>query len=342
MKNLPVKRLGTVRRQAVSLSSAQMIRAELLYPDRTLPLLVQPNRDTLNLVAWAHSQRDWIERHLTRHGGILFRNCQINGAEELEQFMQAVGGKLLSYTYRSTPRTQVNGKIYTSTEYPPSQTIPLHNEMAYSRQWALKIAFFCTQPAREGGETPIADSRRVYQSIPPEIRDRFAQKQVLYVRNYGENLDLPWQDVFQTTDKAEVEAYCRRTGIAWEWQSGDRLQTRSRAQAIATHPRTAEVVWFNQAHLFHISNLNPSVRSALLAQFGEEELPRHAYYGDGSPIEAEALAAIRAAYDRETVKFPWQQGDVLLLDNMLAAHGRMPFVGSRQVLVGMAQSFGCT
>jgi hypothetical protein len=61
------------------------------------------------------------------------------------------------------------------------------------------------------------------------------------------------------------------------------------------------------------------------------------YYGDGSPIEPKVLDQLRAAYNAETVSFPWQKGDLLMLDNMLVAHGRSPFVGPRQILVGMAE-----
>ncbi len=110
-------------------------------------------------------------------------------------------------------------------------------------------------------------------------------------------------------------------------------------QAVATHPQTGERVWFNQAHLFHVSTLPPDIRQALVSVLGEENLPRQAYYGDGSPIAAADLDAIRAAYWQETVVFPWQQGDILLLDNMLTAHGRRPFAGSRQVVVGIAEPF---
>jgi len=54
----------------------------------------------------------------------------VNGAAEFEQFIQAISGELIEYSYRSTPRSQVSGNIYTSTEYPADQSIPLHNEMA--------------------------------------------------------------------------------------------------------------------------------------------------------------------------------------------------------------------
>ena len=73
--------------------------------------------------------------------------------------------------------------------------------------------------------------------------------------------------------------------------------------------------------------------------FREEDLPRNAFYGDGSKIEASVLEEINEIYQQETVTFPWQEGDILMLDNMLVAHGRKPFIGPRKVLVGMAEPF---
>jgi hypothetical protein len=199
------------------------------------------------------------------------------------------------------------------------------------------LGFFCVEVAPEGGETPIADSRQVFNLIDPALRDRFARKQVMYVRNYGDALDLSWQNVFQTEDPAEVEAYCRSAEIEFEWKSNNELSTRQVCQAIATHPSTGEQVWFNQAHLFHVSSLKAEIRESLLSSASGAP-PRNACYGDGSPIEDEALDEIRAAYDRQKIVFPWQQRDVLLLDNMLAAHGRRSYRGSRKIVVGMGQS----
>ena len=333
-------KLKAIRRKTVSLSEEKLVNTDLMKPGQFLPLVIKPAVEGLNLIAWAASHREWIETHLLKYGGLLFRNFNLKETNEFEQFIQTISETLLDYSYRSTPRSQVSGKIYTSTEYPATQSIPLHNEMAYSLNWPMKVWFFCMKTAEQGGETPIADSRKVFQRIPPEIKEQFIQKQVLYVRNYSDTLDLNWQNVFQTTNKSEVENYCRQAGIEFQWKEGDRLKTRQVCQAVATHPKTGEQVWFNQAHLFHISSLEPEVRQTLLSSLKEEELPRNTYYGDGSPIESSVLDEIREIYQQEAVIFPWREGDVLMLDNMLAAHGRTSFVGSRKVVVGMAEPFG--
>ena len=73
--------------------------------------------------------------------------------------------------------------------------------------------------------------------------------------------------------------------------------------------------------------------------FGLDGLPRQTYFGDGSKIPDNTLSAIRAAFAREATQFPWQSGDILLLDNMQMAHGRRAFTGPRKVLAALLEPF---
>lgn len=304
-----------------------------------MPVLCQPVLEGINLLTWVANNQELINRILLQHGGILFRNFQIKEIAEFENFIQIVSGDLIEYRDRSSPRSTVQGKIYTSTDYPADQSIFLHSENSYAASWPLKIFFYCVKAAQQGGETPIADTRKLLQKIDPKIRDRFTEKGVMYVRNFGDGFGLPWQTLFQTTNPAEVEQFCHSNNIEFEWKPGNRLRTRTRRQAVTTHPKTGEAVWFNHAVFFHITTLDTKIRNALLAEFSEADLPHNTYYGDGSPIETEVLEHLRQVYQQQMVSFTWEKRDVLMLDNMLAIHARNSFVPPRKILVGMAEPY---
>ncbi len=334
-----LKKLTSIKPKAVSVSAEQLVKTSYLQPGQILPLVIQPNIEVLDLISWAGSNRDFIEKELWKHGAILFRNFKIDSIAKFEQFAQTISPELMEYGERSSPRHRVRGQIYTSTDHPADQPIVLHNEQSYTLNWMMKLLFFCVQPASQGGRTPVADSRKIFNRLNPKITEKFAQKQVMYMRNYGIGLGLTWQEVFQTSDKSEVEAYCRQSSIEFEWLEGDRLRTRQVRPAIRRHPKTGETVWFNHALFFHVSSLEPVIQHSLLEGLKEEDLPFNSYYGDGSPFEPEVLEEIREAFQQETVSFPWQAGDILMVDNMLVAHGREPYSGPRKIVVAMAEPF---
>ncbi|GEN11419.1 Taurine dioxygenase, alpha-ketoglutarate-dependent [Myxococcus fulvus] len=300
-------------------------------------LALGPEREGVDLVEWGRAHGEALRHLLAQRPAMLFRGFRVPGVEAFERFAECIQPSLSEYQERSTPRTEVSGKVYTSTEYPANETIPQHNEMSYASAWPMKLFFHCVQPSLEGGATPIADSRAVLECLSPEVRERFTRNRVMYVRNYGTGVDLPWQKVFQTEDRAQVDAYCERVGMQVEWLGGNRLRTRSVRPAVMKHPLTGEDVWFNQAHLFHVSNLGPKVSAAMRMVFKEEDLPRNSLYGDGTPISDADLEEVREAFLKTTFAFPWQAGDVMLLDNMLVTHGRTPFAGARRVVVAMGE-----
>lgn len=320
------------------MDTSQLFTVERLPGVRgDLPLLVQARHEGIDLHDALAELRLLSGERLEQCGGLLLRGFHVGGAERFREFAAGFGHPLLNYEFGSTPRSNVTAGVYTSTEYPAHQHIPLHNEQAYTREWPMRIWFYCVQAAQVGGETPVADSREVYRRMPPAIRERFSERGLMYVRNFGNGLDVAWEQVFNTDNPQQVEAYCRQHSIDCEWKEDGELRTRQRCQAVARHPRTAEWVWFNQAHLFHLSNLPQEVRENLLEIVDEEDLPRNVYYGDGSPIEDALLAEVRGVLEETKVVFPWYSGDVLMLDNMLAAHARAPFSGPRKVVVAMAE-----
>ena len=339
MKEQWAAKRKTIRPQVIDMTREGLVTTGLLTPDSPLPLVVQPKIAGVGLSEWARDNRDFIDSSLLQHGGILFRGFETRTQEEFKRFLDATQVELMHYMEGATPRFELSSKLYTSTEFPPEHSIQLHNELCYVTTWPMKIWFFCLQAAEQGGATPIGDVRKVYERIDREVREKFIEKGWLLVRNFNEGLGLSWQTSFRATDKSAVEDYFRRAQIDFEWRAEGHLMTRQVRPAIARHPRSGELVWFNHIGFWHLSSLEPRLREILLSEFGEEGLPYNTYYGDGSPIEAEVVAHLRDAYQAETVSFPWQNGDVLMLDNMLVAHGRAAFSGIRKVLAAMGEPF---
>jgi|GEM_PF-252142 len=325
-------------RPATGVSPGTLVKAAPLFQDRNLPLLIEPAVEGLSLPAWAEPNRALLNDQLLRHGGLLFRGFDLQKPSDMEEVIQAILGKLPEFREASMLRESVAGRIYAGTAYPPDSPIFVRNESSYANQWPLKIFLFCLEPPIAGGETYIADIRRVLRHIKPEIRERFTRKGWMYIRNFENDFGLSWQMAFQTSDRAEVEAHCAKNDIKVEWREGNRLRTHAVRSVFARHPKTGESLWFNHVTFFNISTLEPVVREALMSTLNESELPTNTYYGDGLPIEPEVMEHLREAYRRETVSVSWKKGDLLLLDNMLVAYGRASFTGSRKVLVGMVET----
>ena len=335
-KDWMLKRQSTMPK-ALTLTGEDFVKVGFLDQNQLLPLVVEPRFNGSKLHAWAKENLEFIQTSLTRHGGILFRGFDLKSLSDFSLFLEAVSIELMTYMESATPRTELSEKIYTSTEFPPGHAISLHNELTYVTAWPMKIWFFCLQPSETGGETPIADVRRVFNRISPAIRDRFIRKGWILMRNFNDGLGLSWQASYHTTDREAVERYFVRNDIEFEWKEGERLRTRQVRPAVARHPKTGEMVWFNHVAFWNVSGLDKGLSEAVQAIMKEEDLPYNTYYGDGRPIEPEVIEEIREAYKQETVIFRWQAGDVLMLDNMLVAHGRNPYTGERKILVAMGE-----
>ena len=332
----------TPRFQRKAIDPAQaLVRVRPLLEGRLIPVEVTPVVPGLSLLEWVAQRREEIDRLLLSHRALLFRGFQRQDAAQFDEFVRCSSeGEPLEYVDRTTPRTRLSGGLYTSTIYPASRRINLHNEGTYWNRWPLKLYFCCVKAASTGGQTPIANVIQVLGRLRTPVRERFAELGFMLERNYNDGFGLPWQEVFQTPDPREVERYCERNAIAYEWREGDRLRTRQVRPAIRRHPRSGVDVWFNHAAFFHRTSYPADVLRAMEEELGPEGLPYRTFYGDGSAIPDDVMHEVHAAYEAEKVIFSWQEGDILLLDNMAVAHAREAYTGERLITVAMKEPHG--
>ncbi|GAA2104698.1 TauD/TfdA family dioxygenase [Streptomyces albiaxialis] len=300
-----------------------------------LPVLATPQRAGVPLTTWVRDNAALVRTRMRERGAVLFRGFS-EGADALRPVVEAIGGEgALAYQDGATPRSALGEGVYSSTEYPSDQTIEMHNEACYSWSWPRVLGFACARPSQTGGQTPLADSRNVLRRLPHDLVSRMERYGVRYLRNYTPGVGIPWQEALGC-DESGLDAYADRTRVRVAHIAEDHLRTEAVRPAVVRHPDTGEWVWFNQATSFHLSTIGDELAEELLGQVGPERVPKTTRLGDGSEFTRADLGAIREAFAAETTAFDWQPGDVLVVDNLLAAHGRAPFTGTREIRVAMA------
>lgn len=283
-------------------------------------------------------RREFLHRQLLKWGALLLRGCPALAVPDFARFVREFSGKsLIDYVGGASPRVKLGEGVYTSTEYPQNYALSLHNELSYTYRWPEHLFFYCVRTAGRGGETSLGDSRAILKGVDEKVVREFKRKGIRYVRNLhgGRGSGYSWQEAFETDDRSVIEAHCRAGGIRFDWKDDGGLTLCEVRPATATHPLTGEEVWFNQADGFHPSALDRETYEQLIATMKEEEFRLNSYYGDGTPLDLSALAHAREVMRRETALVPWRVGDILILDNLLAAHGRLPFEGARKVILAM-------
>lgn len=307
------------------------------FNDQQLPLVYEIS-DAVDLPKWVELNRDQLRQNLYRHGAILLRS---QNKPDFSATVRAFTDSLVDYRGGAAIRSRVDKDTYTASEYPAGLEIRLHSEFCYSNDWPMILFFYCAEISPDsGGQTPIADNRRILAQMSEEVRREFEERRLTYMRGYGFN--RTWQRSYETESRAEVEALCAAEGRRCEWIGDDQLRSYETRDAIARHPVTGDEVWFNYAHGFHISRMDEGIREALSTSeddTDEQLWPNNVFWGDGSPIDPAVIEVANDVVRRNAVQFDWQVGDTLIVDNMLCAHGRRPYRGSRRILLKMAESY---
>lgn len=303
--------------------------------DKCLPVVFRAKSSSLDLGDWYAANKFAVDQQLDAYGGCLFRGFRVRNIADF----QAVATRFLSrpaeYIQGATPRSKLAANIYTSTEFPQDQEISLHNELSYVNNPPQKILFCCLQTAEQGGQTQIADMAAVYNKLDQRILDTFDRLGGWMLRrSYKEGFGPSIFKSFKVETIDAVIEFAKHENISVSWVD-DHYRTEQINPVIKMHPKNNVPVWFNHVVFWHSASLCPTVKARMLEVCDTDTLPYNTFYGDGSPISDTTIHQIRSVYQQAEVVFDWQEGDLMLLDNLRVAHGRKPFAGPRTVLVSM-------
>lgn len=297
-----------------------------------------PNFGTMaEATAWLTAQRPAIQAELHQSGAVMLRGLPVVDAATFAAARDALIAERAGYKEKATPRTDFGEGVFSSTDLPAVQPIRLHNENSYTLDFPGVLLFGCVTAPETGGATTVGDMRAALAMLPPDLTARFAEAGWLLVRNYSDLAGMPWRKAFSSERPAGAEEYCDAHAIGYEWLDEDTLRTRQRRSAIITHPVTGEQVWFNHFAFWNARSLDEDVREVLVDTFGEDGLPFNTYLGDGTALTDAEVDAVNDVYQAVTVRESWQAGDLMLVDNILCAHGREAFTGDRKILVAMGE-----
>jgi alpha-ketoglutarate-dependent taurine dioxygenase len=316
-----------------------------------LPLFLRPSDPNIGVdefVTWFEDHRAQLERLAATHGAVVLRNFPVSGTV-FERLVDAYPAPEFGYVGGATPRQSLGEKVFEATKHPPENRLPLHQEMAYLPYYPRLLAFFCNVAAATGGETIIGDMRSFSEHVPPAFADRLREHGVRYSRNYRapgqssgsevwDHYHREWPDAMGTVDPDEAERLCRTMGMIPRWEANGSLSLIFTGPGYVHHPVTGEEIWFNQL-------LNQSYTEQIIGPFRFRLLPEIyskgapppvlVSYGDSTPFEPDVVDELHARLNNAAVAFPWEAGDVMLVDNYYTAHGRNPYTGARDVRVAL-------
>jgi hypothetical protein len=161
----------------------------------------------------------------------------------------------------------------------------------------------------EGCETLIADNREFYANLSVALRTRLVERGLRYALTFRGRSEAGWRHVFQTEERAQVEAFCRSHGSAFEWLPGDALRIERKGPRVTRHPDTGEPNWIDAGQLLH---------HAWGDSEGLGDRPSfQALYENGSRIEPALADGIVTAFSASAGRVDWEAGDVLLVDGAM-------------------------
>jgi alpha-ketoglutarate-dependent taurine dioxygenase len=317
-----------------SLSRALLLDVDL-QPGKPPILQAEANGDSLS---WVTKHREELRAVAIEYGSVLVRGLGLRNADEISTVFRRLANGLMTEREAFASRRLYYDGVNSSSTWPANQQMCMHHELSYRVEFPGLMLFACLSAPDSGGVTGVADAPTMLNVLPAELVKRFEREGWMLTRNYNDEIGASWAQAFGTEDQQAVERYCRANAIEFEWQPDGGLRTRQRRSAIVSHPVTGQRCWFNQIAFLNEWTLDPEIREYLVDVYGADGLPFNTRFGNGDPLDEDTVQLLNQTYEANTMREPWQAGDLMLVDNIRSAHSREAYEGTREIRVGLADA----
>ena len=306
------------------------------YGGKPFPLAIKAPEGSLSEgCEWASGVADESSKAAFEHGAVLVQGLPMTSPEDFDAIVRAFNYPNFSYADSLSNAYRINftPRVFSANEAPSDITIFLHHEMAQTPIYPSKLIFFCQKAAAEGGATPICRSDVLWERLKEE-RLQFAAACLDNGLKYSNvmpteadklsGMGRSWQSTFSVDTRKDAEARLAKLSYSWEWQPNGDLRVTTPVLPAVRDLGDGRDSFFNQ----------------LIAAFNgwkdtRNDPARAITFGDGAPLDSGDVAAASAIADEVTFDIPWQAGDLALVDNYVAMHGRRNFKGTRRVLASL-------
>lgn len=265
---------------------------------------------------------------LLNNGVAFIRGVEVDSLGTLVSAALTSLGSLFEYDFQVTPRRELGNGFLSATEVPPMRPVRFHNECSYLPIMPRYLLFACARASDSGGRTLLSSSAQITANLPSDVRCRLLRRQILYRWMFADDSHLSRKVVGKAPDEVlKSLELCSRRDVA------GRLIVESRRPATLSCPSTGADLWANHIWALHASAIPAALLEVCKAENGSDFVPHDVMYDDGTPISQEDIEQIGEVYKQFTVYINWEPGDIAVIDNLMWAHAREPFVGARELLV---------
>ena len=259
----------------------------------------------------------------------LLRNTGMTGLSEMATWLQQLGLQQMDYAGGTGHREPLGSGVLSVGIEPHYTNIEPHCEMSFWTYYPRYILFGCIEIPATGGETVIADNRRVTEDIwETETGQRIFEKGIRYIRNFADANKpdcIPstksWQEAFEFSDWGELENFCEDNDWQLLRRKDGSTQVSYTEVGFEYDPRTGTNLLFtSMARLGRAFDDWPPYNS-----LPNNQRPYHVTYADGSEFSSADLDTLERIFARYSIAIPWQPGDIAVLDNITWPHARPPY-----------------